>query len=155
MTRVVPPRESMPSEAAFLRRSKPSFFRWSVLRSGVLRAASILLLAQAAMAWLQVFGAGTTDFLTRQQPEQIMIGATAIIATIAGVGLWMLALWGVALWVVCLGIEIGPLAMHIPWDQLVSSIMPNRLLAVSIGLFVLFILSALLSAVEAGRSGRG
>jgi hypothetical protein len=145
----------MPSEAAILRRAKPSFFRWSVLRSGVLRAAGILLLVQATMAWLLVFGANTADFMTRPQPEQIMIGAMAIIATIAGVGLWMLALWGVALWVVCLGLAIGPLLLRIPFDQLALQLMQDRLLAASCGLFLLFIITALLSAVEAGRSGRG
>jgi hypothetical protein len=154
MTRVIPPRESMPSEAAILRRSKPSFFRWSVLRSATLRVSGLLLLVQAALAWLIIFGADNIDFLDRIMREQILIAALAIVATIGGVGLWMLALWGVAFWVICLGLDIVPLVMRVPLHELPHELWKNPFLVGSLALFVLFILAALLSAVEAGRQER-
>jgi hypothetical protein len=151
MTRVIPPRESMPSEAAALRRSQPGLLRWAVLRSAVLRLAGMLLLFRAALAWLEVFGVSSVDFLQQPQSGQIMIGTLAVIATMAGVGLWMLTLWGVALWVVCLGLDIAPLVLRVPLADLPDSFLANPVLGVSAGFFVLFILAAILSAFEAGR----
>jgi hypothetical protein len=144
----------MPSEAAILRRSKPSFFRWAVFRSAVLRAAGLLLLVQSAMAWLTIFGADGSDFLGISQSAQILVGVTAVISVIAGVGLWMLALWGVALWVICLGLDAVPLVMMHSLEQLPTVLMQNPFVASSFGLFLLFILAAILSAFEAGRSHR-
>jgi hypothetical protein len=144
----------MPSEAAFLRRSRPGLFRWSVLRSGVLRAAAILVMVRAALSWLTIFGASEENFLALSMQDQVLVGALAIIATIAGVGLWMLALWGVALWVVCLGLEIGIHANRTPLAEIVSAIPRDPFLASSLGLFLLFLIAALLSAVEAGRRTR-
>ncbi len=151
MTRVIPPRESMPSEAAILRRAKPTLLRWSAMRSAVMRAASVLMLVRAALYWLMIFGAETVDFLTRPQKEQILIGSLAIILPMAGVGLWSLALWGVALWIVCLGLEIAPLAMQLPLKELTDHLWKDPFLAASIGLFLLFIVTAILSLSDSTR----
>jgi hypothetical protein len=144
----------MPSEAAILRRSKPGLFRWSVLRSGVLRAAAALVMVRAALYWMTIFGADGGDFLALALRDQIIVGALAVIATMAGVGLWMLALWGVALWVVCLGVEIGAHAFAMPWRELVATLWRDPFLASSLGLFVLFLVSAILSAIENGSRPR-
>jgi hypothetical protein len=154
MTRVIPPREAMPSEAAVLRRRKPGLFRWSVLRSGVLRAAAALIMVRAALYWLAIFGADGGDFLSLALRDQILVGALAMIATMAGVGLWMLALWGVALWIVCLGVEIGAHAFLMPWRELVLTLWRDPFIASSIGLFVLFLIAAILSAVEQSARSR-
>jgi hypothetical protein len=153
MTRVIPPRESMPTEAAVLRRSKPTFWRWSMVRSAVLRAAGILLLAKAALYWLTIFGADGTNFLAMPQQEQARLVALAIVSTMSGVGLWMLALWGVALWLMCLVLELVPLGLRTAWQELAAAVMNDRLVLASVALLVIFILAALLSAIEAGRRG--
>jgi hypothetical protein len=144
----------MPSEAAILRRAKPSFFRWPVFRSAVLRAAGVLLLVQSAMAWLTIFGAYGLDFLSMSQSAQILVGVTAVVAVMAGVGLWMLALWGVALWIICLALDVAPLVMMHPMRDLATILMQDPFVAASFGLFLLFILAAILSAFEAERSYR-
>ncbi len=154
MTRVIPPREAMPSESAVLRRRKPTIWRWSLLRTSLLRLASLLLLGIAAMAWLAIFGANSVDFTMLQQGEQVRAVALAIIGTMAGVGLWMLALWGVALWVVSLALQIGPLVPLHPLEQLPDILMRDPWIAGSAALFLMFIISAVLSAIEADRRER-
>jgi hypothetical protein len=152
MTKVIPPRESMPSEAAVLRRSKPTFLRSSVLRAAVMRAASLLMLYRAGQSWLIIFGADKIDFLALPLQQQILIGAFAVISTIAGVGLWLLAIWGVALWIVCLGMEIAPLTRTTPLAQLPQTLWNDPFLTASLALFLLFLVAAALFTSDQGRN---
>ena len=145
MTRVIPPREAFDHNEAIRAGQPRGSMRWSTVRSTVLRIASILLLFRGAMYWLDIFGAQGSDFAARPLHQQVTIAVLALLSVTAGVGVWALSVWGVALWLVCLGIESAVPITQISVKQLLFLLRTEPFVATSMGLFVLFIVTALLS----------
>jgi hypothetical protein len=146
MTRVIPPREAPRSD---LGRPQPRRLGPRIragLRIVVMRLAACLLLAQGALAWLAIFGAARPDFASAPLTAQLVIGSLAVLLPMAAVGMWQLTLWGVALWITTLGVSAGPSLRTLGLEQLAVHLRDDPLLGVSLGLFVIFIVTVLLSS---------